>query len=118
MWHCSGLMNHLFRLPLCTWKEGTRNTSLQLWPVTRIVMPCLKQLSEADKNLVLKTKVLQPAPFDSITVSWHSGTQIRKQSPTPYATWLSSSSVCLGLASPGELSPPPGFLILYFIASL
>lgn len=30
---------------------------------------------------------------------------------------LSSSSVCLDLASSGERSPPPGFLMLCFIAS-
>ena len=84
---------------------------LQLWPVTSLVGQYLRQLSEADKPLVWKWRHLNTAPFESITISWHSGLQIPMQSPTHGAT-RAKQFFCLLR----KLSPPPGFLILYFIA--
>lgn len=86
--------------------------------ITRLLRPCIKQLSEADKDLALKAETPQANPFEAITVRWHPGTGIHIQSPAPHALGPGSSSACLGLASPGELSSPPGFLTLYFVTCL
>lgn len=74
--------------------------------------------SEADKDLAGKIGTPQPSPFVAVPVKWCSDTRIQGQSPTLCAAGPSHSPACPGLASPGELSPPPGLPILCFLASL
>lgn len=56
--------------------------------VTRFLRSCLKQLSEADENLVLKIDIPHPNSLRIWLLRRHWGTQIHMPSPAPCTTWI------------------------------